>query len=112
MTDDNIPYGYVRNANGMLVQQDEEKIREELDDFVDYVLKYAKKHKLGYMMAICKHLPDDKNCAVMDSWWTTHNTDLSTMARMLVKGDGSVPESLLWAFNEELKERTAQKAKK
>lgn len=108
MTDDNTLNGYVRDKDGMLVHVDNAKIRKELDAFIDYVLTYAKKHNLGYVMAVSKHMHNIDKYAVADSWWAPNDTDLCTMTRCLVKGEGGIPSALLYSFTEEIKERISK----
>jgi hypothetical protein len=65
-------------------------IQKELDDFVSYVLDYAKKHDLSYIIGVGKRV-DEKNCAVMDSWWQPNQGHVETIAKCLSMGEGAIP---------------------
>lgn len=79
-----------------------DSIEKELNDFLNIVLTYAKKHKLGYVIAIGKKLGD--KCAVMDSWWEPDSGYLESMTRCFLKGEGSIPLAIKYGIIEEARE--------
>ena len=76
--------------------------KKELDDFINIVLAYAKKHKLGYVIAVGKMLGDQ--CTVMDSWWEPDSGYLEPMTRCFLKGEGAIPTAMKWGIIEEARE--------
>lgn len=76
----------------------------ELNKFIDVVLRYAKKHKLSYVIAIGKRIELAQQTVVMDSWWATHDGDLDAMTQALVKPGGAIPAGIARGIMAEAKE--------